>query len=169
MNKINQLIVLGFLIFCSACGKDNPSPEEKNSSKKVVEVKITFGSNYAEYGANFGLQVASVNGGLKDNFEFIGINSTASIVQEASVIHQANISPIVNTSQNIKTSVPVSTFSIATLATNLKENVAPLTANYDFYVDGKKTASKSLTFSPNSFVAKVLVLDATNPTQLIEN
>lgn len=117
MNKINQLLVIATIILLSACGKDNPDIEEHKSVKKVVELKITFGSNYTNYGVNFGLQVASADGGLKSNFEFIGINSTASVVHDASIIHLAEMSPISSSSQSIKTSTPVSTFSITTIAT----------------------------------------------------
>src|SRR5690606_33106473 len=137
--------------------------------KKVVEVKITFGSNYASYGANFGLQVASINGGLNSNFKFDGITSTPSIVHEASIIHQAEISPISSSSQSIKTSMPVSTFSIATIATNLIETATPLTAKYEFYIDGKKTVEKLLSFQPNNYAAKALIFDVSNSYELIEN
>lgn len=89
MNKLNQLLIIAVILLFSACGKDNPDVEDKKSIKKIVEVKITFGSNYASYGANWGLQVASIDGGLNSNFKFEGITSTPSIVHDASIIHQA--------------------------------------------------------------------------------
>ncbi|WKK60046.1 hypothetical protein [Sphingobacterium sp. BN32] len=169
MNKFNQLLIIATILLFSACGKDNPEVEDQKSVKKVVEVKISFGSNYASYGVNLGLQVASADGGLNSNFKFEGIISTPSIVHEASIIHQVEMSPISSSSQCIKTSMPVSTFSIATTATNLTENTTPLTAKYEFYIDGKKTVEKSLSFQPNDYAAKVLILDVSNPSKVIEN
>lgn len=130
---------------------------------------MTFGSNYLSYGTNFGLQVASIDGGLNSNFRFEGITSTPSIVADASIIHQAEMSPISSSSQSIKTSTPVSIFSITTIATNLTENTTPLTATYEFYIDGKKTVEKSLIFQPNDYAAKVLIFNVSNPSELIEN
>lgn len=168
MNKLNQLLVIATILLLSACGKDNPDIEEHKSVKKVVELKITFGSNYTNYGVNFGLQVASADGGLKSNFEFIGINSTASVVHDASIIHLAEMSPISSSIQSIKTSTPVSTFSITTIVTNLTENITPLTATYEFYIDGKKTVEKSISFQPNDYAAKVLIFNVSNPSELID-
>lgn len=79
------------------------------------------------------------------------------------------MSPISSSSQGIKTSTPVSTFSITTIATNLTENTTPLTAKYEFYIDGRKTVEKSLSFQPNDYAAKVLIFDVSNPSELIEN
>ena len=169
MNKFNQLLIVATILLFSACGKDNSDVEDPKSTKKVVEVKITFGSNYSSYGANFGLQVASIDGGLTSSFRFDGISTTTSIVQSESIIHQAEMSPISSSSQSIKTSMPVSTFSIATIATNLTENTTPLTAKYEFYIDGKKTVEKSLSFQPNDYAAKVLIFNVSNPSELIEN
>ena len=169
MNKFNQLLIIATILLFSACGKDTPDVEDSKSVKKVVEVKINFGTNYTSYGANFGLQVASIDGGLNSNFRFEGITSTPSIVDDASIIHQAEMSPISSSSQSIKTSTPVSTFSIATIATNLTENSTPLTAKFEFYIDGKKTVEKSLSFQPNDYAAKVLIFDVSNPSELIEN
>src|SRR5690606_1522070 len=169
MNKFNQLLIIATILLFTACGKDTPDVEDSKSVKKVVEVKMTFGSNYLSYGANFGLQVASIDGGLNSNFRFEGIASTPSVVQDASIIHQAEISPISSSSQSIKTSTPVSTFSIATITTNLTENSTPLTAKFEFYIDGKKTVEKSLSFQPNDYTAKVLIFDVSNPSELIEN
>ncbi|CDS93845.1 exported hypothetical protein [Sphingobacterium sp. PM2-P1-29] len=169
MNKFNQLLIIATILLFSACGKDNPEVEDQKSVKKIVEVKITFGSNYASYGANFGLQVASIDGGLNSNFKFEGITSTPSIVHDASIIHQAEISPISSSSQSIKTSMPVSSFSIATIATNLIENATPLTAKYEFYIDGKKTVEKLISFQPNNYATKVLIFDVSNSSELIEN
>lgn len=169
MNKINQLIVLTFIFLFSACGKDEPGVEDQKSVKKIVEVKIAFGSNYASYGANFGLQVASIDGDLNNSFTFDGISSTPSITQKETIVHTAEMSPISNSSQSIKTSTPVSTFSIATIATNLTENSTPLTAKYQFYIDGKKTVEKSLSFQPNDYAAKGLIFDVSNPSKVIEN
>lgn len=87
MNKFNQLLVIASILLFGACGKDNPEVEDQQSVKKVVEVKIIFGTNYASYGANFGLQVASTDGGLNSSFRFDGISSTPSIVQSESIIH----------------------------------------------------------------------------------
>lgn len=169
MNKFNQLLIIATILLFSSCGKDNAEVEDQQSIKKVVEVKITFGTNYASYGANFGLQVASIDGGLNSNFKFDGIISTPSVVHDASIIHQAEISPISSSSQYIKTSSPVSTFSIATIATNLNTNSPPLSAKYEFYIDGKKTVEKSLSFQSNDYAAKVLIFDVSNPSELIEN
>ena len=169
MNKFNQLLIIATILLFSACGKDNPEVEDQKSVKKIVEVKITFGSNYASYGANFGLQVASIDGGLNSNFKFEGITSTPSIVHDASIIHQAEISPISSSSQSIKTSMPVSSFSIATIATNLIENATPITAKYEFYIDGKKTVEKLISFQPNNYATKVLIFDVSNSSELIEN
>ncbi|TDS11710.1 beta-barrel fold lipoprotein [Sphingobacterium paludis] len=169
MNKFNQLLIIATILLFSACGKDNPEVEDQKSVKKVIEIKINFGTNYASYGANFGLQVASIDGGLPNNFRFEGINSTPSIVHDASIIHQAEISPISSSGQSIKTSTPVSTFSIATIATNLTENATPLTAKFEFYIDGKKTVEKSLSFQPNDSAAKVLIFEVSNPSELIES
>lgn len=165
--KISFLLVALISFSCSKNDNGNPSPNQ--STKKVVEVKISYGSNYVDYAANLGLQVASVNADLKEDFEFLGINSTQSIFHKASIIHQADLSPIPSSTINIKTSVPVSTFSIAAVATNLTSSTTPLTANYEFYVDGKKTATKSITFTPNTIAAKSLILDTSNPELLIEN
>jgi len=169
MNKFNQLLVIASILLFSACGKDNPDVEDQKSVKKNVEVKITFGSNHDSYGVNFGLQVASVDGGLKSSFRFEGIASTPSIVHDASIIHQAEISPISSPIQSIKTSMPISTFSIATTVTNLEENVAPLTVSYEFYIDGKKAVEKSLSFQAKDYAAKVLIFNVSNPSELIEN
>lgn len=169
MNKLNQLLIIATILLFSACGKNNPEVEDQKSVKKVVEVKINFGTNYTSYGANFGLQVANIDGGLPNNFRFEGITSTPSIVHDASIIHQAEMSPISSSIQSIKTSTPVSTFSITTIATNLTENITPLTATYEFYIDGKKTVEKSLSFQPNDYAAKVLIFDVSNPSELIEN
>jgi len=169
MNKFNQLLIIVTILLFGSCGKDSPNVEDQKFVKKVVELKITFGSNYVTYGANFGLQVASVDGGLNSSFRFDGISSTPSIVQAESIIHQATISPISSSTQNIKTSMPVSTFSVATIATNLNENSTPITAKYEFYIDGKKTVEKSLTFQAKDHAAKVLIFDVSNPYQLIEN
>jgi hypothetical protein len=151
-----------------SCKKDGENDKDNSVKKKAVEVKITFGSNYANYGANFGLQVASIDGGLNSSFRFEGLVSTPSIVQDASIIHQAEMSPISSSSQSIKTSTPISTFSITTIATNLTENTTPLTATYGFYIDGKKTVEKSLSFQPNDYTAKVLIFDVSNPSELID-
>ncbi|MFZ4861221.1 beta-barrel fold lipoprotein [Sphingobacterium sp. Mn56C] len=158
-----------FVFMNTSCKKDGENDKDNSVKKKAVEVKITFSSNYARYGANFGLQVASVDGGLNSSFRFDGISSTASIVYDASIIHQAELSPISSSSQSIKTSMPVSTFSIATIATNLTADATPLTAKYEFYIDGKKTVEKSLSFQPNNYAAKVLIFDVSNPSKLIEN
>ena len=169
MNKFNQLLIVATILLFSACGKDSSDVEDPKSTKKVVEVKINFGTNYTSYGANFGLQVANIDGGLPNNFRFEGITSTPSIVHDASIIHQAEMSPISSSSQSIKTSTPISTFSITTIATNLTENTTPLTATYEFYIDGKKTIEKSLIFQPNDYAAKVLIFNVSNPSELIEN
>lgn len=169
MNKFNQLLIIATILLFSACGKDNSEVEDQKSVKKVVEVKINFGTNYASYGANFGLQVASIDGGLPNNFRFEGITSTPSIVHDASIIHQAEMSPISSSSQSIKTSTPVNSFSIATTVTNLEEKVAPLTVSYEFYIDGKKAVEKSLSFQAKDYAAKVLIIDVSNPSDLIEN
>ena len=169
MNKFNQLLVIASILLFSACGKETLDVADQKSVKKNVEVKITFGSNHDSYGANFGLQVASVDGGLNSNFRFDGITSTPSIIHDASIIHQAEISPISSPIQSIKTSMPISTFSIATTATNLEENVAPLTVKYEFYIDGKKAVEKSLSFQAKNYAAKVLIIDVSNPSDLIEN
>lgn len=112
MNKFNQLLVIASILLFSACGKETPDVADQKSVKKNVEVKITFGSNHDSYGVNFGLQVASVDGGLNSSFRFEGIASTPSIVHDASIIHQAEISPISSPIQSIKTSMPISTLSI---------------------------------------------------------
>lgn len=165
--KISFLLVALISFSCSKNDNDKPSPNK--SSKKVVEVKISCGSNYADYSANLGLQVASVDADLKSDFKFVGINSTLSIFHEASIIHQANLSPIPNAKSSIKTSAAVSTFTISSVFTNLKENANPLTVTYEFYVDGKKTTTKTLVFEPNNYAAKSLILDVTNTNELIEN
>lgn len=170
MRTILYISFILISVFCYSCSKnDKESLKPNNSTKKIVEVKITFGANYAQYDANIGLQVASVDADLKEDFNFLGINSTQSIFHNASIIHQADLSPIPSSTISIKTSVPVSTFSIATVATNITNSANPLTANFEFYVDGKKTTSKSLTFLPNSIAAKSLILDTTKPKELIEN
>lgn len=158
-----------FVLMNTSCKKDGENDKDNSVKKKAIEVKITFGANYANYGANFGLQVASIDGGLNSNFRFEGITSTPSIVDDASIIHQAEMSPISSSSQSIKTSTPVSIFSITTIATNLTENTTPLTATYEFYIDGKKTVEKSLIFQPNDYAAKVLIFNLSNPSELIEN
>ena len=169
MNKFNQLLVIASILLFSACGKETPDVADQKSVKKNVEAKITFGSNHDSYRVNFGLQVASVDGGLNSCFRFEGITSTPSIVHDASIIHQAEISPISSPIQSIKTSMPISTFSIATTVTNLEENVAPLTVSYEFYIDGKKAVEKSLSFQAKDYAAKVLIIDVSNPSDLIEN
>lgn len=169
MNKFNQLLAIATILLFSACGKDDPGVEDQKSVKKIVEVKIAFGSNYASYGANFGLQVASIDGDLKNNFTFDGISSKPSITQKETIVHTAEMSPISSSSQSVKTSTPVSTFSIATIATNLTEDSTALTAKYEFYIDGKKTVEKSLSFQPNDYAAKVLIFDVSNPSKVIEN
>lgn len=170
MRTIFYISIILISVLCYSCSKnDKESPKPNNSTKKIVEVKITFGANYAQYDANIGLQVASIDADLKEDFKFLGINSTQSIFHKASIIHQADLSPIPSSTISIKTSVPVSTFSIATVATNITTSTNPLTANFEFYIDGKRTTSKSLTFSPNSSAAKSLILDVTNPNELIEN
>jgi len=60
MNKFNQLLIIATILLFGSCGKDSPNVEDQKSVKKVIELKITFGSNYLSYGANFGLQVTSV-------------------------------------------------------------------------------------------------------------
>jgi len=169
MNKFNQLLVIATILLFSACGKDEPGFEDQKSVKKIVEVKITFEANYASYGANFGLQVTSIDGDLNNSFRFDGISSKLSITQKETIVHTAEMSPISSSSQSIKTSIPVNTFSIATIATNLTENSTPLTAKYEFYIDGKKTVEKSLSFHPNDYAAKVLIFDVSNPSKVIEN
>lgn len=165
--KISLLLIAHFSSSCSKNNNDSPSPNK--SSKKVVEVKISCGSNYADYSANVGLQVASVDADLKSDFKFIGINSTLSIFNEASIIHQANLSPIPSPISSIKTSAAVNTFTISSVFTNLKENANPLTVTYEFYVDCKKTTTNTLVFKPNDYAAKSLILDVTNTSELIEN
>lgn len=165
--KISFLLVALINFSCSKNDNDKPSPNQ--STKKVVEVKISYGSNYADYAASLGLQVASVDADLKNDFKFVGINSTLSIFHEASIIHQANLSPIPSATSSIKTSTAVSTFTISSVFTNLKENTNPLTVTYEFYVDGKKTTTKTLVFEQNDYAAKSLILDVTNPKELIEN
>ena len=165
--KISFLLIALISFSCSKSDNDTPVPNQ--SSKKVVEVKINYGSNYADYAANLGLQVASVDASLKNDFKFVGINSTLSIFHEASIIHQANLSPIPSATSSIKTSAAVSTFTISSVFTNLKENANPLTVTYEFYIDGKKTTTKTLVFQPNDYAAKSLILDVKNPTQIIAN
>src|SRR5690606_37321776 len=151
MNKLNQLLIIATILLFSACGKNNPEVEDQKSVKKVVEVKINFGANYTSYGANFGLQVANIDGGLPNNFRFEGITSTPSIVHDASIIHQAEMSPISSSIQSIKTSTPVSTFSITTIATNLTENITPLTPTHEFDLVAKKTVEKTISLEPNDY------------------
>lgn len=165
--KISFLLIALICFSCSKNNNDNPVPNQ--SSKKVVQVKINYGSNYADYAANLGLQVASVNADLKNDFKFVGINSTLSIFHAASIIHQANTSPISSATSTIKTSAAVSTFTISTVLTNLKENANPLTVTYEFYVDGKKTATKTFVYEPNDYAAKSFIIDVSNPTQIIAN
>lgn len=167
-NTIWSILCL-FVFMIISCKKDDKKDIDNFMGKKAVELRITFGSNYATYGVNFGLQVASIDGDLNSSFRFDGITSTPSIVNNASITHQAEMSPISSSSQSIKTSTPVSTFSIASIATNLTENTTPLTGKYEFYIDGKKTVEKSLSFQPNDYAAKVLILDVSNPSELIEN
>ena len=163
--KISFLLVALISFSCSKNDKISPN----QSTKKVVEVKISYGSNYADYAASLGLQVASVDADLKNDFKFVGINSTLSIFHEASIIHQANLSPIPNATSSIKTSAAISTFTISSVFTNLKENAKPLTVTYEFYVDSKKTTTKTLVFEPNDYAAKSLILDVSNTNELIEN
>ncbi|MEI5984890.1 hypothetical protein VJ786_08245 [Sphingobacterium sp. PU5-4] len=167
-NTIFGILCL-FVVMNISCKKDDKNDIDNSMRKKAVELRITFGSNYATYGVNFGLQVASIDGGLNNSFRFDGITSTPSILKDASITHQAEMSPISSSSQSIKTSMPVSTFSIATIAANLTENSTPLTAKYEFYIDGKKTAEKSLSFQSNDYAAKVLIFDVSNPSKLTEN
>lgn len=164
---ISLILLSVFTYSCSKNAENSQTPH--NSSKKVVEVKITLGSNYADYSMNLGLQVTSSDADLKNDFKFIGINSSLAIFHDASVIHQANISPIPSSAFSIKTSAPVSTFTISNVITNLISTTVPLTANYEYYIDGKKTIMKSLTFLPNTPAAKTLILDTTKPNELIEN
>jgi hypothetical protein len=157
-----------------SCKKDDKSDIDNSLEKKVVEVKLSFGSNFPSYSLGLGLEGTSVNGVLDDSFNFIGANITDenNIVLPEAVIRTANYEFIPNSQLSIKTSHPVSTFSIAMTASSIKEDIndlEPLSVTLDFYTDGKKVNSKSTKFDANEFSSKVYAIHVAEPDKIIDS
>ncbi|MEZ0451046.1 hypothetical protein ABTW24_05515 [Sphingobacterium thalpophilum] len=170
--------IAGLLSLCVlmllSCKKEGENDIDNSLGKKVVEVKLSFGSNFSGYSLGLGLEGTSVNGGLDDSFNFIGANITDenNIVLPEAVIRTANYDVIPNSQLSIKTSHPVSTFSIAMTASNIKEDVndlEPLSVTLDFYIDGKKVNSKSTQFEANEFSSKVYAIHVAEPNKIIDS
>jgi len=120
-----------------------------------------------------GLQGTSVNGGLNENFNFIGANTTKknSIVLPESVIKTANYAILPSSQLSIKTSHPVSTFSIVMTALNISEvdNIEPLSVIIDFYIEGKKVNSKTTKLEANDFGSNVYAIHVADPDKIIDS
>lgn len=163
-----------FVFMNVSCKKDDESDIDNSLLKKVVEVKLSFGSNFPSYSLGLGLEGTSVNGGLDDSFNFIGVNITDenNIVLPEAVIRTANYEVIPNSQLSIKTSHPVSTFSIAMTASSINEDVndlEPLSVTLDFYIDGKKVNSKSTKFDANEFNSQVYAIHVAEPDKIIDS
>ncbi|MFD1165235.1 beta-barrel fold lipoprotein [Sphingobacterium daejeonense] len=171
-NMLTGILCLGFLFFSSCSKKDENSPES-SLTKKIVEVRLTFSESYSNYSLVLGLQGTSVNGGLNENFNFIGANTTNenSIVLPESVIKTANYYVLTSSQLSIKTSHPVSTFSIAMTALNIREadNSEPLSVIIDFFIEGKKVNSKTTKFEANDFGSKVYAIHVAKPDKIIDS
>lgn len=172
-NMITGVLCLSVLLFTS-CSKNDENSPDSSSTKKVVEVKLTFGENYGKHSLVLGLQGTSVNGDLAENFDFIGANTTNenSIILPESVIKTANYAVLPSSQLTIKTSHPVSTFSIAISALNISEttdNSEPLSVIVDFYIKGKKVNSKTTKFEANDFGSKVYAIHVAEPDKIIDS
>lgn len=172
-NMLMGILCLSILLFTS-CNKNEENLPESSSTKKVVEVKLTFGENFAKYSLVLGLQGTSINGGLNENFDFIGANTTNenSIVLPESVIKTANYAVLPSSQLTIRTSHPVSTFSIAMSALNISEttnNNKPLSVIVDFYIEGKKVSSKNTKFDATDFDSKVYGIHVAEPDKIIDS
>lgn len=172
-NSIWGILCL-FVFMNISCKKDGENDIDNSLEKKVVEVKLSFGSNFSGYSLGLGLEGTSANGGLDDSFNFVGANITDenNIVLPEAVIRTANYDVIPNSQLSIKTSHPVSTFSIAMTASNIKEEVndlEPLSVTLDFYIDGKKVNSKSTQFEANEFSSKVYAIHVAEPNKIIDS
>lgn len=163
-----------FVFMNISCKKDGENDIDNSLEKKVVEVKLSFGSNFSGYSLGLGLEGTSANGGLDDSFNFVGANITDenNIVLPEAVIRTANYDVIPNSQLSIKTSHPVSTFSIAMTASSIREDVndlESLSVTLDFYIDGKKINSKSTKFDANEFSSKVYAIHVAEPNKIIDS
>lgn len=170
--------IAGLLSLCVlmllSCKKVGENDANISLDKKIVEVKLSFGSNFDAYSLGLGLEGTSINGGLDKNFNFIGANTTDenSVVLPEAVIKTANYDAIPNSQLSIKTSHPVSTFSIAITASNINEDVndaESLSVTLDFYIDGKKVNSKSTKFEANEFSSQVYAIHVAEPDKIIDS
>lgn len=175
MMRRTILGILCLFVFMNvSCKKDGESDIDNSLEKKVVEVKLSFGSNFPDYSLGLGLEGTSANGGLDESFNFVGANITDenNIVLPEAVIRSANYDVIPNSQLSIKTSHPVSTFSIAITASGIKEEIndlEPLSVTLDFYIDGKKVNSKSTKFEANDFRSQVYAIHVAEPNKIIDS
>lgn len=171
-NILTGILCLGVLLFTS-CSKKNENSPDSSLTKKIVEVRLTFGESYSNYSLVLGLQGTSVDGGLNENFNFIGANTTNenNIILPESVIKTANYDVLPSSQLSIKTSHPVSTFSIAMTALNVSkaDNSKSLPVIVDFYIEGKKVNSKITKLEANDFGSKVYAIHVDKPDKIIDS
>lgn len=167
MKSLTIILTTLIIFFSTSCKKDT-SVEPNEDQLRNVEVRISYGDNYSEFPLSMSMQVTNVFGKLNQEFDFIGLESKEFLKTEATIIKTIEHDKIPTKVQTIRTSEPITTFGIFLALPYEGNDKRNLSVQIDFYVDGKKTASKNSNLTPSNNRIIGYVLHVNKPTEIIE-